>query len=361
MLKKGTSKAVILIVSIIFLAVGCSDSTKVDTVEKKDLKGVIIFQVGSVTIKKSGTSSFTPVAISNIVEVGDVIKTGTNAQVTIQVEELAVVKILEKSTVNIKSLFGGGKGQLYTEDGQVLTKMGKLVKDQSFSVQTPTAVASVRGTEFLVDARKKKSVFAVKSGKLAVRMKKEPVAGSSTEKESFVGEEVVLNEGKAAEVTKKDVEKAVAQEKKIEALKKEGKKEELAKVEQPKVLVRNISNSEKLIVKKVSIVIMVDNPEEKSAKELETIQAPIRKQEKKIEVEIRIEVKKEKIHKLINKKSRTVQEIKEVFDRVDEISLYNGRTIRGAIMKRGRIYSILTTTGTLKVPEGQIKSVRVVR
>ena len=63
----------------------------------------------------------------------------------------------------------------------------------------------------------------------------------------------------------------------------------------------------------------------------------------------------------MNKKTRTIDEIREAFNRVDEITLYNGRVIQGAILSRGAEYKILTPDGTISVPEEEIKSSGVIK
>ena len=64
---------------------------------------------------------------------------------------------------------------------------------------------------------------------------------------------------------------------------------------------------------------------------------------------------------MIKKKENTLAEIREVFERIDEITLYNGRLIQGAIISRGEKYKVLTTKGALDVNENDIKKVKVMK
>jgi hypothetical protein len=368
------SKAAITLTILTLVLSGCSDSKKTTKDAGEDiehLKGVITFQIGDVQVQRPD-QDFAPLSISDKVTRGDVIRTGANSQVTIQVSDMAVVKILANSLVEVQALFGKDEGTIYAKDGKVLTKMNKLVKGQSFNVKTPTAVASVRGTEFMASVENGKSTVAVKEGKVAVRMRKEqPVDAVSADTladdmaidpgaEEFIGEEIVLEKGKAAEVSKEDVDKAEEQIKKTEKLKEEGKEVPVEEAK-PEIKVREIAKSEELTIEKVSIVAVVPEAEKKTKEELVEIQKPVVEKEKKIDNTIKVEEKKEEVQKLIKKENRTEKEIKQVFQRIDEISLYNGRVVRGAIINRGRTYSVLTTNGTIKVPESQIKSVRVIR
>ena len=67
------------------------------------------------------------------------------------------------------------------------------------------------------------------------------------------------------------------------------------------------------------------------------------------------------VQSLIKKKKRTIEEIKGVFGRTDEIILYSGKVIKGAIIERGEKYSILTPERVIKISAKDIQSVRVVR
>lgn len=57
----------------------------------------------------------------------------------------------------------------------------------------------------------------------------------------------------------------------------------------------------------------------------------------------------------------TLASLKEDFERLDEIRMYNGRILRGAIISRGKMYLVLTPTGKVKIPEEQIKNIRIIR
>ncbi|MBN2159821.1 MAG: hypothetical protein JW807_10530 [Spirochaetes bacterium] len=54
----------------------------------------------------------------------------------------------------------------------------------------------------------------------------------------------------------------------------------------------------------------------------------------------------------------TLEDIRARYKWVDQIILYNGKIIRGAIISRGASYEILTTRGIVQVPRNQIKMVK---
>jgi hypothetical protein len=58
------------------------------------------------------------------------------------------------------------------------------------------------------------------------------------------------------------------------------------------------------------------------------------------------------------KKTLTLDDIRAKYEWVDQIILYNGKVIRGAIISRGATYEILTTGGVVRVPRNQVKMVK---
>ena len=87
---------------------------------------------------------------------GDRIRTRADATVDIQIGR-SVVRVKEKSEVSLATLFmdrstGSENTSLELAIGTVLAKPKKLVKGESFMVKTPTAVAGVRGTMFMVES-----------------------------------------------------------------------------------------------------------------------------------------------------------------------------------------------------------------
>jgi hypothetical protein len=78
---------------------------------------------------------------------GDVLKTSANGTVDFSMNALAGTRVLPASEVAVE---GAKKSEmrLKLRAGQALFNLEKLPKDSSFQVTTPTAIASVRGTQF---------------------------------------------------------------------------------------------------------------------------------------------------------------------------------------------------------------------
>lgn len=298
---------------------------------------VVMFAEGAVELTR-GTAPGVQINIGDKISEKDTLVCGPKSMATVQIGETGVIKIIENSKLSFTSLFSDKKGQILLEKGQILSKISKLNKGESFSIKTPVMVASVRGTEFSssYNPELRKGAVSVKEGAVAVSVKK--TDAKNDDDKNFV-EKTSVETGNTALITASEPEKPAEAE----------------------VKVRPISESEKLMITKVSIVEIVPGAEKQTPEQLKQINEPIQKEEIKIDTELNKFVKKEKVEMLIEKKNITIQEIKEAFDRIDEITMYNRRVIRGAVLSRGKVYSVLTTTGTINIKESDIMSVKVVR
>ena len=111
---------------------------------------VITFMVGDV--KKNNAE----VQIGDIIKENDAITTGDNSSCDIRIGE-SIIRIKSKSDVKIASLLKNDKVEntaINLDSGKIICKAKKLSKEESFLVKTPTAVAAIRGTQFIVEADK---------------------------------------------------------------------------------------------------------------------------------------------------------------------------------------------------------------
>lgn len=304
--------------------------------EKPPIQGIVIFSVGDITIKQQDQAP-RPLSLQDMVSQGDTIVTGDKSFATIQFQDIGLLRIQEKTIVTLTTLFANDRGEVYLDQGQVLSKLHRLKKETEYRIKTPTAVASVRGTEYSASYLNGKSLVSVRTGKVAVSTSK---SSGAAEQAEDLSEATIIDQGKTAVITR--TTSADAQE-------------------ELKLEVRPISEVESLTVKKISIVAMVPEPEKKTKEELTSMQEKIIKEEIAIDKELNSKIKEEKIINMIKKKENTLAEIKEVFERIDEISLYNGRVIQGAIISRGETYKVLTTTGTMDINEADIKKVKIMK
>ncbi len=186
---------------VLLALVGCKKEEK--KAVKSERAAVVTFVKGTeARIDREGSGI--AVKPGEFVFVKDVLVTGAKSNIDLQLSEDRVVKISEKSRVEISEMLatidGATNDSLNLVAGGIYSKVGKLSKGSSFSVRTPTAVAGVRGTEFYVESDEQgQSSISVTGGKVEV--------------ESVTGEKSVVEEGQKAEVKKdgKVEEKGLAQ------------------------------------------------------------------------------------------------------------------------------------------------------
>lgn len=179
-----------------------------------DEYATIMFFIGNVT--KNNAS----IEIGEAVKENDRLVTGGQSSCDIKIGE-SIIRIKENSTVLISQLMKKGAMEntaLGLDVGKMLCKPKKLMKDESFLVKTPTAVAGVRGTRFTVEADTMKTTrIKVFDGKVKVIKRVDRLEGAF---DKIMEEAAAVEEKEKVIVTENDVKKA---EKKVEdALAKEG-------------------------------------------------------------------------------------------------------------------------------------------
>lgn len=116
---------------------------------------------GEALVKSSKEKNWLSAKTGMILKEGDVIKTGTNSAVVIQLlkenQETAIVDIKNNSQLLIAEISKTDEKKrehtlLDLAIGKILVKAQKLHGEKSkFEVKTPTSIAGVRGTTFTVE------------------------------------------------------------------------------------------------------------------------------------------------------------------------------------------------------------------
>ncbi len=290
----------LLIITVIAAASSCG---------KKEEKAFVSFFAGTAVIERQGEAS-APVKVQDQVKDGDIIETGDRSYVIIQTGDGIVIRFDANSRVSFTSISNAKFRELNLDRGKVVSSVSKLARDSEYRVKTPTAVASVRGTEFLTEYDKGKTVVAVGRGKVSV-------VKTATAEEKFVdtGNTAVVEESAEAAVE-----------------------------------MREISKVEELEISKIQGIPVIDNIEGADAAAIE---------EKFSDSEDKTEEINEEIEKLLEKDSWTLEKIKAKYGRIDVVTLYNGRVIRGAIIGRGGYVKILTPGGVVTVQGKDIRTTGV--
>lgn len=106
-----------------------------------------------------------------LLEAGDVVKTGPESRAEIGLEADSAIELDERSEFKVTAL-DRTESAFFLETGAVVLKILNLLKDRGkLRVQTPTAIAAVRGTEFAVEYKTdgETAVAVFDEGSVAVR------------------------------------------------------------------------------------------------------------------------------------------------------------------------------------------------
>ncbi|MFA6451020.1 MAG: FecR family protein [bacterium] len=118
---------------------------------------VLSYAQGSVHVKHNGESAWGAYELNSTLQVGDSIKTGPNSKARIVLEDGASILIgplslFTISNVTVNDENGERKTSFALDSGKARSNVNKMkTTDSTFEVTTPTAVAAVRGTDFLVE------------------------------------------------------------------------------------------------------------------------------------------------------------------------------------------------------------------
>ncbi|MDH5719708.1 MAG: FecR family protein [Spirochaetia bacterium] len=139
-----------LILTMIFFT-GLSKTENLYAEQKGEVLAVATFVVGKAYYIRGGKQN--KIKVKTIFEKDDVIKT-EKGSINIQIGPSAILKVSNYSEVTLGKLFEVGGEQeiaLALKQGRIYSKIVKKLGNKSkFSIRTPTVVAGVRGTEFLV-------------------------------------------------------------------------------------------------------------------------------------------------------------------------------------------------------------------
>ena len=260
--------------------------------------GVVTFLVGDVTVKSEKGSA--ALKLQDIVTQGTTIKAGKNSTAAIQFGDGIVICILSECEVSLNSILEKGKTDLSLSSGTLLSKVKKLKKKESYIIKTPTMVASIRGTTFMVAHYPNETKVAVKDGLVHVE-------ASALKTDQDVGK------GKTVTVAKVMVEK-------------------------------EISKADALTLQMVENIPLIENPRDTSKEDMEKIHNEIKEKEKDINKQIE------------NSGPMTLSKIRQKYGRIDVVKLFSGRVIKGAIVSRASRIRMITHGGSVSFPSDKIRN-----
>ncbi|MGZ3727281.1 MAG: FecR family protein [Pseudobdellovibrio sp.] len=117
--------------------------------------GIIMIKEGSVKITDVAGEIEANVTVGLVIEEGDVIETGADSYAKIVMHDRNILNIPEKSRIIIRHYESQNPPQvdINLQEGQIRSEVMRKYdqQDSHFEISTPTAVAGVRGTDFLVE------------------------------------------------------------------------------------------------------------------------------------------------------------------------------------------------------------------
>ncbi|TGK05588.1 lipoprotein LipL45 [Leptospira langatensis] len=341
---------------------------------------IVVFSVGEARIQHADLTE-DKASLGTALKEGDKIQTKANAKVDIQFGDGSAVRIAENSSLEFATLALNTQGNTDTRlslvSGKVFAKVNKATKDDQFSVITPTAIAGVRGTSFVVDRTKSdRSVVKVLEGSVAVSPRVRALEGLSAEqissnaevrkiKESLDKSEIVLEKDESSIVKASDKtfgEKEVAKlnaslEKDIPKAVTKITGSGVSKTEEQEI--RTIVTLDKTTTDKLAKL----NVDPKTGKIDEKTAAENESEKKKIEEELAKrqadELKRFK-NVLVSapKNLKTKQDLVNYYEKLEKIVLVNKTTMIGAIVdQQGSTMIVHTEDGIKKINQDEVQEV----
>jgi hypothetical protein len=157
-----------LVIALAVSAISCKkEEPQQPQQQKPEPTALVTFVLGKVTVTSpDGTSA--ALSVKDEIETGAVIETGAKSFANLQIADTGMIRVDEKSRLEMKDILSADNGTvLNLKTGSAFSRVIKKL-DTKYRIETPTMVASVRGTEFLTIASDKKGQVLVKEGTVNV-------------------------------------------------------------------------------------------------------------------------------------------------------------------------------------------------
>jgi hypothetical protein len=135
--------------------------------------GRVTMLEGRATVRRDGSSTPQPLRVQSPVYQQDAIRTGAASKLQVTFVDDTVVNLGEKSTLEITRFVYSPQQQTQTSlltipAGVFRAIAKKLLPQSAFEVTTPTAIAAIRGTDFMGEVTPETSSFVVLEGSVAL-------------------------------------------------------------------------------------------------------------------------------------------------------------------------------------------------
>ncbi|EMY61478.1 lipoprotein LipL45 [Leptospira terpstrae] len=370
------SKLTIMGLALLFtgLTVCKKPDAEVSEAPKKpaDLSAVVVFAVGDSKIQHADQTE-EKAQLGALLKSGDNVVTGDNGKVDIQFADGSSIRISPKSAIDFAKLSQDNSGTTDTQialvSGKVFAKVNKAKKEDNFTVVTPTAIAGVRGTSFIVEAAEgKPAKVKVVEGAVAFaprvpaleKLSSEEISGNADLQKlqaSLAKAEVILEKDQASTQSAKSADLAKSADIKSLDLSKAFKTSEKEKlvVESAK-LTKNEEQEIKTIVtvdKQTAqeITRLSESAQTEKLDELKKQEIDAKRHVIEQDVAKRQEEEKKKFEdSLANqpKEFKSKKDIVNYYERIEKIVLVDGKTVIGAIINQENGQLIVHTENGVK-------------
>ena len=118
-------------------------------------------------VQKRTGITWVPVISGETVTDGDIIKTGVSAEAIITYPNGSQLRLDEKTEITVQDASGGTS--MYQQTGKTWSRVGKLLSSrEAYELETPTLVATVRGTAFSTTVTSQDSTLETSEGSVEV-------------------------------------------------------------------------------------------------------------------------------------------------------------------------------------------------
>lgn len=345
------------------------------------LSAVVVFSVGESKVAHAdGTEE--KAQLGTTVKTGDTIITGPKGKVDLQFVNGSSIRIAPSTTLDFAKLAmnssGGRDTKLDLASGKLFVNVNKAKKEDEFTVVTPTSIAGVRGTSFVVenDTKKNRAQVRVVEGSVSMAPRIAVLEGFSKEqiqadnrlselRASLQQVEVIIEKGQQSSMPANLPELVVSD---IESLDL-GKISQVVTKDKPVVVPSMITLSDEQELKTIVTVDeetalkIIDLNQQGNATDSATQLAEIEKQRKEIEDSLASaqNTKKKEFETSLAEKPRPLETNKEIvnfYERIEKIILIDGKVEIGAIINQeNQMMIVHTEKGIQKIPMEKIQEV----
>ncbi|MCB1189083.1 MAG: FecR domain-containing protein [Leptospiraceae bacterium] len=200
-------KKTIILLLALSLLISCKKKDDTSSEQNNAYKAAVTFVSGNAEVYKDNLQDKKPIQMGDLLDESHTIITGDRSKIELSLKDNSKILIKANSQLNIQKLISDKNNDMsfFLKKGLVIVKLQKKDVKGKYEIATPTAVASARGTRFLVQVGDKsangkpKTTVAVETGKVAL------IKYGEGEKASEPIEEKIIEPNEQLEVTEEGI------------------------------------------------------------------------------------------------------------------------------------------------------------